>query len=95
MAIALHLGALSSFGVPYLEPLMKPRPSLRDVVWRSPVFTFNKRPEYPEPLDEVRQKKFIRTWEPGVAEMARRESQGGDEDGKDGGDQGDGGDRGR
>ncbi len=24
---------------------MKPRPSLRDVVWRSPVFTFNKRPE--------------------------------------------------
>jgi len=85
MAIALHLGALTSFGVPYLEPLMKPRPSLRDVVWRSPVFTFNKRPEYPEPLDQVRQKKFIRTWAPGVAEAARRESRkGGGGDGDDG-----------
>ena len=85
MAIALHLGALTSFGVPYLEPLMKPRPSLRDVVWRSPEFTFNKRPEYPEPLDQVRQKKFIRTWAPGVAEAARRESRkGGGGDGDDG-----------
>lgn len=87
MAIALHLGALTSFGVPYLEPLMKPRPSLRDVVWRSPVFTFNKRPEYPEPLDQVRQKKFIRTWAPGVAETARKESrEGGGQDGEKSGD---------
>jgi hypothetical protein len=88
-AIALHLGALTSFGVPYLEPLMKPRPSLRDVVWRSPVFTFNKRPEYAEPLDQVRQRKFIRTWAPGVAEMARKESQGGGENAEDGEDRGD------
>ncbi len=71
MAIALHLGALTSFGVPYLEPLMKPRSALRDVIWRSPVFTFSKRPEYAEPLDQARQKKFIRTWDPGVAKMAR------------------------
>ena len=93
MAIALHLGALTSFGVPYLEPLMKPRPSLRDVVWRSPVFTFNKRPEYAEPLDQVRQKKFIRTWAPGVAEMARKESgEGGGGDGEDGEDRGKSGD---
>ncbi len=86
MAIALHLGALTSFGVPYLEPLMKPRATLRDVIWRSPVFAFNKRPEYAQPLDLVRQKKFIRTWAPGTAEKAHRESQrGGDGDGGNGG----------
>ncbi len=93
MAIALHLGALTSFGVPYLEPLMKPRPSLRDVVWRSPVFTFNKRPEYAEPLDQVRQKKFIRTWKPEVAAKARKEPRKGGSDDGEGGE--DGGDRGR
>jgi spore germination protein KA len=75
IAIALHLGGLTSFGVPYLEPMMKPKELVRDVIWRSPEYLFQERPEYPSPLDRIRQKPFMRTWIPEVAEKARRAGQ--------------------
>ncbi|MDD2202437.1 MAG: spore germination protein [Firmicutes bacterium] len=75
IAIALHLGGLTSFGVPYLEPMMNPRELVRDVMWRSPEYLFQRRPEYPSPQDPIRQKAFMRTWIPQVAEKARRAGQ--------------------
>jgi hypothetical protein len=79
LAISLHLGSLTSFGVPYLEPLMKPRETVRDVIWRSPVFMFQRRPSYARPLDMIRQKAFIRTWSPGVAKRAQEAEEGNSE----------------
>jgi len=75
IAIALHLGGLTSFGVPYLEPMMKPKELVRDVIWRSPEYTFQRRPEYPSPQDQIRQKAFMRTWIPEVAEKARQDGE--------------------
>ncbi|MEA4883500.1 MAG: spore germination protein [Clostridia bacterium] len=78
LAIFLHMGALTSFGVPFLEPLMRPAEVLRDMIWRSPVFTFERRPGYANPQDRVRQKRFIRTWSPGVAKRAQEAEKAGE-----------------
>ncbi len=52
---------------------MKPKELVRDVIWRSPEYTFQRRPEYPSPQDQIRQKAFMRTWIPEVAEKARQD----------------------
>lgn len=62
--IGIHLSAISSLGVPYLETFMIPEELFKDVIWRKAMFKLNKRPIYLKTLDDIRQKKYIRTWDP-------------------------------
>ena len=70
--IGLHLSSISSLGVPYLETFMIPEDLLNDVIWRKSIFKLNKRPIYLKTLDDIRQKKFIRTWDPKTKEIMKK-----------------------
>lgn len=80
VAIVFHLSALTSLGVPYTEPLFRPKQVLRDVVFRLPWWLFNARPGFLRPTNRCREELIIRSW-------AKRTGQGGgtDEAGKGGG----------
>lgn len=64
-AIVLHLVSLTSFGVPFMSTIAPARPS-RDVAVMGPLFSMEKRPLYLRPLDIIRQRPVVRSWDPSV-----------------------------
>ncbi|WP_338473148.1 spore germination protein [Niallia sp. XMNu-256] len=56
IAIAIHLCTLRSFGEPYLAPVAPiKRSELKDVLWRSPLWMMNKRPNFTGKMNVHRQ----------------------------------------
>lgn len=79
VAIVLHLSALTSLGVPYTEPLFRPKQVVRDVVMRLPWWLFNARPGFLRPRDRYREEPIMRSWASKTKPASFEESQGGDE----------------
>lgn len=59
-----HLASVKSFGVPFLAPL-GPRTgnSFCDAVFRPPIWTIEKRPDFLNPLDDTAQPEKSRKWD--------------------------------
>ncbi|MGE5554633.1 MAG: spore germination protein [Betaproteobacteria bacterium] len=72
VALILHLAGLSSLGIPYLEPLWRPRFAFQDLLIRLPLWMMQRRPSYLGPQDEIRQGPRVRKW----AGRPRREGRG-------------------
>ncbi len=68
MVIVIHLSNLTSLGVPYLEPLWRPKQAFRDTFFRLPMWLMQKRPGFLRPRDLQRQRQKIRSWEPASLE---------------------------
>lgn len=86
MAILLHLAGLTTLGIPYLEPVWRPRSALRDLLIRMPLWTINRRPMYLHPR-KVRRQETTRPWA-GPERSASDENApagGADDGGKEGG----------
>lgn len=61
MALSVHLAALRSFGVPYLQPLAPLTwGSLKDVLMRAPQWMQSKRPSELNPMNPRRQKPHLK-----------------------------------
>jgi len=61
--LIIHLTSLKSFGVPYMSPVAPHRPS-GDVITRIPLYQARRRPQFLRPLDDIRQGKINRPWDP-------------------------------
>lgn len=58
--VQLHLVHLHSFGVPYFTPLGPTRPGdFRDTLWRSPLWSFKRRPSF---AASPRPRRLVQTW---------------------------------
>lgn len=62
VVIVLHLSALTSLGVPYLQPMLHSQDIFKDILWRSPMFTHRHRPSFARPVDRIRQGRSSREW---------------------------------
>ncbi|MFD1065157.1 spore germination protein [Oceanobacillus locisalsi] len=77
--LVVHLVSLRSFGVPYVSPLAPFKPnSIKDTIYRGPLWTFNKRPPSLHPENTVRQGKDQRPLPPIKRGMVRAEMKEGD-----------------
>ena len=77
--VALHLGSLTSLGTPYLEPLMHVDDVFQDMLWRAPIYTHEKRPQFARPLDRTRQGRFNRMWDQRLSRRVKGSDQPEDE----------------
>ena len=60
---AVYLGAQKSFGIPFLSPLPKGGwKGVSSTLFVKPLWKDEKRPEFLEPLDDIREPKISRRW---------------------------------
>jgi spore germination protein KA len=62
--LVMYLASMRSFGVPYLAPIGPQGGMMGDILVRQPLYQMEERPPYTEPLDDTRQSKIVREWDP-------------------------------
>ncbi|MGE5623610.1 MAG: spore germination protein, partial [Methanocella sp.] len=62
LMLVLHLAGLSTVGVPYLEPVWRPKAAVRDLILRLPLWAMRRRPAFLGPQDPTRQADVVRAW---------------------------------